>query len=164
MARIVESWANAPSIGRTGTLKKLADTTHERLSRDVEVVASSERSFGIVMSVVFSIIAVWPAFYSNPLRWWSLLVAVLLVTLAWAKPNLLRPLNVLWLRFGLFLNKVLSPVFMGLAFFGVFTPYGLVMRLAGRDALHLQFDPDAQTYWITRSPPGPAPESIKNQY
>ena len=79
-------------------------------------------------------------------------------------PRVLRPLNLLWFKFGLLLHHIITPVVLGLMFYTVFTPIGLWMRLAGKRPLHLRFDPAARTYWMPRDPPGPAAESFKNQF
>jgi hypothetical protein len=84
--------------------------------------------------------------------------------LAGILPRALGPLNWLWTQFGLLLHKIVSPIVLGVLFFLVFTPLGLAMRLFGGDPLRLRFQPDAPSYWIERSPPGPAPDSLKNQF
>ncbi len=138
--------------------------THERLSVAQDIRVSSDRSFGIVMAVVFTIIGVWPLLSEGPPRWWALIVAALFCGLAFLRPALLAPLNRLWFRFGLLLNKITSPLIMGLLFYGVITPYAYILRWLGKDLLCLRFDPSAESYWIERKPPGPAPESIKRQF
>ena len=138
--------------------------THERLSAAQDIRVSSDRSFGIVMAVVFTIIGVWPLLSEGPPRWWALIVAALFCGLAFLRPALLAPLNRLWFRFGLLLNKITSPLIMGLLFYGVITPYAYILRWLGKDLLCLRFDPSAESYWIERKPPGPAPESIKRQF
>ena len=137
--------------------------THERLSVAHDIQGSSDRSFGIVMAVVFAIIGAWPLLSEGPLRWWALILAALFCGLAFLHPTLLAPLNRLWFRFGLLLNKITSPLIMGLLFYGVMTPYAYVLRWLGKDLLRLHIDSSAESYWIERKPPGPAPEPIKRQ-
>ena len=139
-------------------------STHERLSDNETVKGSSDRSFGLVFAAVFTIIGLWPLFSSSGVRWWSLAIALVFAGVAFARPSLLAPLNRLWTKFGLLLNRIVSPLVMGLLFFVVITPIALIMRATGKDQLHLKFDPKAKSYWIERKPPGPAPESIKNQF
>ena len=79
-------------------------------------------------------------------------------------PPLLQPLNRLWTKFGLLLHKVVSPVVLGIMFFLVITPIGLLMRSLGKNPLQLRFDDDARSYWVHRRPPGPAPDSLKDQF
>ncbi len=138
--------------------------THERLSATEDIQGSSDRSFGIVMAVVFTIVGAWPLLSEGPPRWWALIAAALFYGVALLRPALLAPLNRLWFRFGLLLNRVTSPVIMGLLFYGVMTPYAYILRWLGKDLLRLRFDPSAESYWIERKPPGPAPETIKRQF
>ncbi len=142
---------------------KLAGT-HERLSEDEVVKGSSDRSFGLVFTAVFTLIGLWPLLSGEGVRWWSLAVALIFAALAIARPSALAPLNRLWTRFGLMLNRIVSPLVMGLLFYLIITPFALIMRAVGKDPLRLEFDPGAESYWIEREPPGPAPESIKNQF
>lgn len=137
---------------------------HEDFQRKEEVKGSSERSFGIVFAAVFTIVALMPLVQAEPLRLWALGIGIVFLVFAFAWPAVLRPLNRLWLRFGLLLHAVVSPLVMALLFFGAVLPVGLIMRLTGKDLLHLRRDANAQTYWIDRRPPGPAPETMKNQF
>lgn len=137
---------------------------HEDLRREHDVKRSSERSFGVVFSVVFAIVGLWPVWGQGTVRLWALVIAAgfLALALFWQAP--LRPLNRLWLRFGLLLHSIVNPIIMGLLFYGTVVPTGLLMRLAGKDPLRLKRDPQASSYWIVRTPPGPAPESMSNQF
>ena len=142
----------------------LSRNTHERLSAAQDIQGTSDRSFGIVMAVVFAVIGAWPLWSGGTARWWALIAAAVFCSLAFLRPALLAPLNRLWFRFGLLLNKITSPLIMGLLFYGVMTPYAYILRWLGKDLLHLRFDPSAESYWIERKPPGPAPETIKRQF
>ncbi len=104
-------------------LENLRRNTHERLSAAQDIRGSSDRSFGIVMAIVFTIIGAWPLLSEGPPRWWALTAATLFYGVALLRPALLAPLNRLWFRFGLLLNKIISPLIMGLLFYGVMTPY-----------------------------------------
>ena len=130
-----------------------AVSTHERLDSDEEIKGSSNRAFGLVMSAAFAIGGLVPLVRGHAPRWWCLGVAVafLLAALVW--PAVLAPLNRLWLAFGLLLHRIVSPVVMGLVFYGVVTPIGLLMRLAGKDLLRLRLDRPGPSYWIERQPP-----------
>lgn len=137
---------------------------HEDLQRQHDIKGSSERSFGVVFAVVFTIVGLFPLMSGGAIRIWALAIAAIFLTLAllWQAP--LRPLNRLWLRFGLLLHTVINPIVMALLFFGTVLPIGLLMRLTGKDLLNLKRDPRARTYWIDRRPPGPAPESMTRQF
>jgi Saxitoxin biosynthesis operon protein SxtJ len=106
----------------------------------------------------------WPLLHGFPPRWYLVIPAAFLVTFGLVAPRLLAPLNHAWMWLGLMLHRVVAPVLMGIVFFGVILPIGVVMRLRGKDLLRLRFDHNATSYWIIRDPPGPAPEGLKNQF
>ena len=140
------------------------NTTHERIQRDEEVKGSSDRAFGLTFAVVFAALAgfsVWRGGGSWP---YTSCAAAVFALLAMVAPSLLAPLNRVWLKFGLLLHKVTSPLILGLMFFLVVTPTALVLRLLGKDLLHLKGDREAPSYWIERRPPGPSPDSMPNQF
>ena len=127
-------------------------------------VLPSNRSFGVLFTAVFALIAVWPLFFGEALRVWAgaLSGAFALVTLL--SPGLLTPLNRGWMRFGALLHRIVSPIVLAFMFFVVLTPFGLIMRIAGRRPLALSKDASLDTYWVHREPPGPEPESLRNQF
>jgi hypothetical protein len=137
---------------------------HESFQRDDEEVGSSNRNFGIVFAAVFAIIGLLPMIHGGGLRLWSLMIATAFAIAAFAFPGVLAPLNRLWMKFGLLLHKIVSPIVLGVLFFVVITPMGVVMRLFGKDALRLRRAPQATSYWIDRDPPGPRPESFVDQF
>ena len=137
---------------------------HEAFKREEKVEGSSNRSFGVVFAVVFALIAFLPLFHGGAVRLWSLGVAAVFAVLAFAAPNILAPLNRLWTRLGLLLHTVVNPIVLGIMFYLVITPMGLVMRFLGKDPLRLKRDPEASSYWIERVPPGPEPESLGEQF
>ena len=137
---------------------------HEDLSRDQQIEGSSDRSFGLVFAGVFLVVAGWPLFYREWPRWWALVVAVVFALVAIRRPALLRHLNRLWTKLGLLLGKIVSPIALGILFYGVVAPIGVLVRLAGKDPLHLKLDSKADSYWIPRKPPGPPPDSMTNQF
>ncbi|MBK9167701.1 MAG: hypothetical protein IPM24_09580 [Bryobacterales bacterium] len=114
-----------------------------------------ERSFGFVMAAAFAIFGVYPLRAGLPMRVWALAVAVGFLLAGWAAPRLLGPLNRAWRQLGILMGKVVHPVVLAILFYGVFTPMGLAMRLAGRDPMRRKFDPAADSYWLPRQPPGP---------
>src|SRR4029077_4175934 len=124
----------------------------------------SERAFGLVFAAVFLLVSLWPLISRLPPRWWALAVAVAFAACAWLAPQLLAPLNRLWFRFGELLHRIVSPVALGVIYFGAITPYAMVMRLFGRDELLLRKGPAGPSYWVRREPPGPPPDSFRNQF
>ena len=134
---------------------------------DVQVHSSidvgSERGFGFVFAAVFAVFSLWPLTGSGAVRIWALAVAALFLATALARPNILRPLNRVWFRFGLLLGRIVSPIVMAVVFSVAITPTALIMRALGKDLLRLKFDPDAESYWIRRADDGPM-GSMKDQF
>lgn len=127
----------------------------------------SNTSFGGLFVVVFLLLAGW-AFWRGAMPWATGFAAVaaafLLTTLI--APHLLTPLNRAWMALGHLLGRIISPIVLGLMFYGLITPVALVQRLSGRDALRLRAfrDPKLSSHWIRRDPVGPPPESFRRQY
>ena len=127
----------------------------------------SERSFGLLFGVVFALLAAYGWFFKS----WPLAVllslvaiAVTFVLLGFVAPKVLSPLNWLWFQLGQLLGKIVSPIVLGAIFFLMLTPVSLVTRLFGRDELRLKRKASQTSYWLDRAPPGPEPESFKNQF
>ena len=142
----------------------MEQSTHEVVYRDEKVVVGSDRSFGVVMAVALAAITLLNAWHSGRLWPWTGGLAALFLVAGLLRPSTLNPLNLIWLRFGLLLHKVVNPIVMALLFYGTVLPTGLVMRMMGRDLLRLKRQPDADSYWIVRQPPGPSPETMKDQF
>ncbi len=137
---------------------------HEDLRREGEVKRGSDRSFGLVFAVVFLLVGLLPLRHGATLRWWAVGLALAFVLAALLAPRFLAPLNRLWARFGDLLHKVTTPLIMGFLFYGALTPWGALMRLAGKDPLQLKRKTAAASYWIERNPPGPAPDSLNQAF
>ena len=139
-------------------------STHEDFARAEHVKPSSNRSFGWVFTAVFLIVALWPLVSGGSLRWWALIVSALVLLVTVAAPALLTIPNRLWMRFGLLLSHIISPVALAILFYVVVTPTGLLMRALGKDNLRLRRSVSSESYWIKRDPPGPDPDSMSNQF
>jgi len=137
---------------------------HEDLARTEEIRGASDRSFGLVFTGIFLLLAVWPLVHRGPMRVWALALAAVFLVFSLVWPGALTPLNRLWLRFGRLLQHIVTPVVLGLLYFLVVVPIGLLMRFFGKNPLCLGFDREATTYWIDRRPPGPAPDSMRRQF
>jgi predicted membrane metal-binding protein len=114
------------------------------------VSVGSERSFGIVFSVVFALIGLWPLIHGAQPRWWAIAVAAVFLAAGLLFPLVLKPLNIIWFKFGMLLGRIVGPIVMGLIFFIAVTPTALIFKLRRKDLLKLAQDPDARTYWIAR--------------
>ena len=121
---------------------------------------SSNRSFGIVFFIVFLIIALYPLTYSEEIRIWSVIISLIFLALGLFNSKILTPLNKLWFKFGIFLGKIISPIIMGIIFFLVVTPIGLLMRLLGKDLINLKYN-NNKSYWIEKKGPR---SKMKNQF
>jgi len=137
---------------------------HENLARDEKVELGSDRSFGLAFGAIFAALGTWQIWHDNRLGYWLLGFAVGFLLLSLLAPRLLRPVNHLWFRFGLLLNRITSPIFMGLLFYGVITAVAWLMRLIGKRPLKLDPNPSAETYWVPRSAPALRPDSFKDQF
>ena len=126
----------------------------------MEIKKSSNKSFGIVFFVVFIIIGFWPLLDINTYRLWAIIIAVIFLTLGLVNSKLLTPLNNLWFKFGVFLGKIISPIIMGIIFFLVVTPIGILMRGLGKDVLNLKYN-NNKSYWIEKNGPK---SKMKNQF
>jgi hypothetical protein len=136
----------------------------ESFERDEPAHGSSDRSFGLVFTGLFLVIGLAPLLHDRPVRIWSLALAAAFLGVALGRASLLAPLNRLWTRFGLLLHRVVNPIVMGAIFYLAITPFGMAMRLLGKDPLRRGFDRTAASYWIDRAPPGPSPQSMSNQF
>jgi hypothetical protein len=140
---------------------------HEDYRREHAVKVGSDRGFGLTMAAVCVVIGIVIGIRSGA---WATVaaalygVAAIFLVLALLGPGWLTRVNRLWLRFGLLLNRIVSPLVLALLFYTTVTPTGLILRLFGKDPLHLKREPQATSYWIERTPPGPAPETMTQQF
>ena len=121
---------------------------------------NSNRSFGLVFFVVFFLISVYPLLYGQNLRFWSLIISIIFLTLGILNSKILTPLNKVWFKFGLLLGSIVSPIVMSVIFFFVVTPISSIMRILGKDILNLKWN-NTNSYWIEKSGPK---SKMKNQF
>jgi len=126
----------------------------------MEIKRSSNRSFGIVFFIVFLIIGFWPLLDMSTYRLWAIIIAFIFLILGFINSKLLTPLNILWFKFGLFLGKIVSPLVMGIIFFFVVTPTGLLMKIFRKDLLNLKYN-NKNSYWIEKNE---LKSKMKNQF
>ena len=115
-----------------------------------KITLPSNRKFGLFFSLVFSLVSFY-FFYLENIFWFYIffLLTLVFIIITFINNDFFGPLNKLWFKFGLLLGKIVSPVVMGLIFFGIFTPIAIFMRLIGRDELRLKFK-NQSTHWIKR--------------
>ena len=126
--------------------------------KDIKI--NSNRSFGVFFAVIFLIVAFWPLLNVGEVRAWSLLVSFVFLILGLLNSKILTPLNKLWFMFGIFLGNFISPIIMGIIFFFVVTPTGLIMRLFKKDLINLKKN-NNKTYWIEKKS---IKSNMKNQF
>ena len=115
-----------------------------------QVKLPSNRKFGFFFTAVFLIASFYSYYINSELIFYTLSTIggiFLIVTIINA--DTLLPLNKLWMKFGILLGMIISPIIMGIIFFGIFTPIAILMRLSGRDELCLRFK-KKKTHWINR--------------
>ena len=120
----------------------------------------SNRNFGIVFSIVFLIIAIWPILNQNEIRIWSIIISLIFLILGLINSKFLYPLNKVWFKFGLILGSLIAPIVMGIVFFLVVTPTGLIMKALGKDLLGLKRNKN-NTYWLEKDNSN---NNLKNQF
>jgi len=120
----------------------------------------SNKSFGVVFSIVFLIVALYPVLNNNSIRTWSIILSLIFLILGLLNSPILSPLNKIWFYFGIFLGKIVSPLIMAIIFFIVVTPIGFIMRLLKKDILNLSFN-NNKSYWIKKDGPK---SKMKNQF
>ena len=110
---------------------------------------NSNRGFGIVFFVVFLLISIWPSIEGQSIRIWALTVSLIFLVLGLLNSKLLSPFNLIWVKFGEVLGRIIAPIAMGVVYFIIITPIGLFMRLIGKDLLRTKFSKN-NSYWIKR--------------
>mgnify|MGYP001269345924 FL=1 len=110
---------------------------------------SSNKSFGILFFIVFVLISIWPVIQGGSLRIWPIPIALLFLILGLINSKLLNPLNIVWVKFGELLGRIIAPIVMSIIYFLIVTPTGLFMRLIGKDLLKIKFS-NRQSYWTKR--------------
>jgi hypothetical protein len=138
---------------------------HEDLTRAPSVKLTRDRTFGYVMAGAFALIACSPLLHrpAGALHAWALVISAAFAVTAALRPGALKPLNILWTRFGILLHRIVSPLVLVVIFFAVVTPVGMLIQLFGKDPLRLRPSPSARSYWIERKP-GSSPQSMQHQF
>lgn len=121
---------------------------------------SSNRSFGIVFFFFFLIISIYPLLYGENIILWTFFLAFLFLVLGLLNSKILSPLNLIWFKFGIILGHFISPIIMGIIFFGIVTPTSIIMKIFNKDILKLKKN-NKKTYWIPRQKNS---TSMKNQF
>ena len=116
-------------------------------------------TFGILFFILFLIIGLYPLKSEGLIRIWSVVLSLVLLIITIIRPNLFTFINKLWIQFGILLGKIISPIVMGLVFFFVVTPIGILVRVLKKDVMGLK--KGVTSYWITRKD---KVQSMKKQF
>ena len=116
----------------------------------------SNRSFGWTFTGVFALVAIFQP--------WLLALAALTAIVTLVRTQWLAPFNRAWMKLAEVLHRVVSPVVLGLIFFGLFTPVAMLMRAFGRDVLNRRYEAELPSYWVRRDPPGPRDDSFRDMF
>jgi len=133
-------------------------------SQEFSVNKQSNRNFGLVFAAFFLILALIQWYYTGSTSISLVGLSASCIILAIFIPSVLQPFNILWLKFGFVLNKIMSPIIMSLVFFLLITPISLVMRILGKRTLNIGFNPNLDSYWIPYNSSGPEKDTMKNQF
>jgi hypothetical protein len=118
------------------------------MENSINIKSKNNITFGILFFIFFLIVGLYPLISNEPIRIWSAAVSLVFLTITIIKPNLFTFLNKLWIKFGILLGKIISPIVMGLVFFFVVTPIGIYVKVLKKDVMGLKRG--ASSYWITR--------------
>jgi len=121
---------------------------------------SSNRNFGVVFFLFFLIVSIFPLFKDENIRIWSLILSIVFLTLGLLNSPILSPLNKIWFKLGILLGSLVSPLIMGIGFFGVVTPISWFMKILGKDILNIKKN-NSKSYWIEKTGPK---SKMKNQF
>ena len=131
------------------------------MSSKTKIKISSNRSFGIVFSIFFTLLGLYPILNNANINIYFLVTAAFFLVLGLLNSKILFPLNYIWFKFGILLGFIVAPIVMGIIFFAVVTPTGIIMRIAGKDLLRKKFIANKESYWIKREK---IISSMKNQF
>ena len=126
----------------------------------MEIKLPTNRNFGLVFFIIFLFISLYPLLKNENIRYWSLTISLTFLILGIINSKLLTPLNKAWIKFGIFLGKIMTPIVMGLIFFLVVTPTSIILKIIGKDVLKLKKN-KSETYWLTKEE---AKSTMKDQF
>ena len=129
------------------------------MTTQIKVNKNSNIIFGILFFIFFLIVALYPLKAGGVIRVWSVVFSSVFLIITIIRPNLFTFLNKLWIQFGILLGKIISPIVMGLVFFFVVTPIGILVRILRKDVMGLKRG--TTSYWINRED---KMQSMKKQF
>ncbi len=131
---------------------------------EIPIVGPSNKKFGLTFAIIFFVIGLFLWHKKAAVVFWPLALSATFLCSGLFMPKSLNALNLLWLKFGLLLHRLTSPIILAVMFYLLITPMGILMRVFGRCPIDKNFNVQLNSYWIVRNPPGPDPESMRNQF
>jgi hypothetical protein len=129
------------------------------MKNSINIKNKDNITFGILFFTFFLIIGAYPLKTGGAIRVWSVVLSLVFLIITIIRPNLFTFLNKLWIQFGISLGKIISPIVMGLVFFFVVTPIGILVRILKKDVMGLKRG--TSSYWINRED---KVQSMKKQF
>jgi len=131
-----------------------------------KVKTSSDRAFGFTFTIVFFLVAFAFLKRNSQAQYLAIIFSILTFLVSIMKPSFLSPLNKVWAKLGLLLNKITSPIILGIIFFVIISPVALLFKLARKNTMSAKFkkNEEIKSYWLLREPPGPERNSLENQF
>lgn len=129
-----------------------------------ELKLPSNRKFGLFFTAIFALLAAYLKYQGLTKAFvFAVFLVCLVLFVTLTKAEILQPFNALWMRFGVVLGMVISPIVIGLIFFLMITPVALLMRVFGRDALSMKKS-YSNSHWKTRGETDGIASSFTNQF
>jgi hypothetical protein len=129
--------------------------------KNTEIKLPSNKSFGIVFFIIFLIIGIWPLKSGLDIRIVPLLISLIFLILGIFNSNLLKPLNFLWMKFGLMLGKFMNPIIMGIIYYLTVVPTGLIFKILNKNLLNIKKKDNQKSYWVIKEK---SQSTMKNQF
>ncbi len=140
------------------------DNFHENTTQTKEMKFSSNRSFGLLFSLVFTIVAFFPILNGGKIRIIVLIIALIILICSFAKPVVFKYPNLLWNKFGLLLNKVTNPIILFIIFTVVIIPTSIIMKVFKKDPMSRAYSKSINSYWIKKSKEDSDKFNMDNQF
>ena len=123
-----------------------------------------DKEFGYFFAFVFIILGLYLyIFEKSQLGFLFFALFFLFLIISFLQPQLLRPLNKIWMMLGLILGMIVSPMVLGVIYFGLFTPISFLMKIFNRDELNLK-NKNQETYWIENNKSSLEEDDFKKQF
>lgn len=115
--------------------------------QNIKITIGSEKSFGVVFSIIFMIIALYPLFVNSSINLIFFILSIIFIILSFTFPNIFKYPNLIWFKFGKLLGLIISPIILSIVYLSVIMPIGLIFKIIKKDPLEKLFDSNQKTYW-----------------